>query len=158
MESWRRYLELRLKAKTGLSSAVITSAVLALLCAVLTFGFVLVTAFVWLAEKYDPLMAALVLCGLFLLLTIIALLACVWAHNSVIKGARRELAARTTAPWLEPRLIASALQASRAVGGQRLLAIAAVALLAAGIGMQWRRHERLAATDGDGHAPLSDPT
>jgi hypothetical protein len=81
MESWRRYLELRVKAKTGLTSAVLTSPALALLVGILTAAFVLVTAFVWLAEKYDPLTAALVLCGLFLLLTIIALIACAWAHN-----------------------------------------------------------------------------
>jgi hypothetical protein len=145
MDSWRRYLQLRVKAKTGLSPAVLAFAAVALLCGILTFVFVLVTAFIWLAERYEPLLAALILTGLFLLITIVALLACIWSHNRSMERARQELAARPTAPWLEPPLVAATLQASRAVGGPRLLALATVLFLAAGIATQWRRHERLAA-------------
>jgi hypothetical protein len=151
MDSWRKYLQLRVRAKTGLSTGVLIWAVIALLGGILTFVFVLVTAFVWLAERYEPLLAALILGGLFLLLTLVALLACVWSHKRVIARAELQLAMRRSTPWLEPRVVAGALQASRAVGGPKLLALAAVGFLAVGIGMQWLRHERLAAAiDGGG--------
>src|SRR5262245_12451960 len=135
MDSWRKYLELRVRAKTGLSSAVLIWALLALLGGILTFVFLLVTAYVWLAERYEPLLAALILGGLFLLLTIVALVACIWSHNKVIERAELQLAMRKSNPWLEPRVVAGALQASRAVGGPKLLAVVAAAFLAAGIGM-----------------------
>src|SRR5262245_14650252 len=123
MDSWRKYLELRIRAKTGLSSGVLIWAVLASLGGVLTFVFVLVSAFIWLADKYEPLLAALILCGLFLLITVIALIACAWSHKRVIARAELQLALRRSTPWLEPRVVAGALQASRAVGGPKLLAL-----------------------------------
>jgi hypothetical protein len=58
MGGWRRYLELQAQAKTGLSSDLFVWALLAGVFGVLTAGFVLLIAFIWLAERYDPLTAA----------------------------------------------------------------------------------------------------
>ena len=60
MGSWRRYLELQAQAKTGLSSGLFVWALLAGVFGVLTAGFVLLIAFIWLAERYSPLTAAIV--------------------------------------------------------------------------------------------------
>jgi hypothetical protein len=158
MDSWRKYLELRIRAKTGLSSGVFVWAFIALLGAVVTFVFVLVTAYVWLANRYEPLVAALILTGLFLLLTIVALVACAWTHNRIIARAKLELATRRSSPWLDPRVMAGALQASRAVGGRKFVALAAVAFIAAGIGLQWIRHDRLAAINGNSGRPFTPPS
>ena len=88
MGGWRRYLELQAKAKTGLSSGLVVWAVLAVVFGAVTFGFILVTAFIWLADSYGPLLAALALGGFFLLVTIIALVCGVWSHrrNQLWKG------------------------------------------------------------------------
>jgi len=72
MGGWRRYLELQAQAKTGLSSGLFVWALLAIVFGVLTAGFVLLIAFIWLAERYSPLTAAIVLAGLLLFATIIA--------------------------------------------------------------------------------------
>src|SRR2546430_9754448 len=72
MGGWRRYLELQAQAKTGLSSGLFVWALLAGVFGVLTAGFVLLIAFIWLAGQYGPLIAAIALASLFLLATIIA--------------------------------------------------------------------------------------
>ncbi len=64
MGGWRRYLELQAKAKTGLSSDLFVWALVAVVFGVVTFGFVLATAFIWLADRYEPLIAALALGGI----------------------------------------------------------------------------------------------
>jgi hypothetical protein len=155
MDNWRRYIELRIRAKTGLGSGVFVWALIALLGAVVTCVFVLVTTYIWLAERYEPFIAALMLSGLFLLITIIAIVACIWTHNRIIARAELELATRRSTPWLDPRLMAGALQASRAVGGPKLVALAAVTLVAVGIGMQWMRHDKLAAINGGSGRPFT---
>jgi hypothetical protein len=66
MGGWRRYLELQAQAKTGLSSGLFVWALLAVVFGVLTAGFVLLIAFIWLAERYSPLTAAILLASLFL--------------------------------------------------------------------------------------------
>ena len=58
MGGWRRYLELQAQAKTGLGSGLFIWALLAATFAILTAAFILLVAFIWLAERYDPLRAA----------------------------------------------------------------------------------------------------
>ena len=143
MGGWRRYLELQAKAKTGLSSGLFVWALLAVVFGTVTFGFILVTAFIWLADSYGPLLAALALSGFFLLITIIALVCGVWSHHRTIAHAELALAARRNAPLLDPRLLPAALQLSRAIGARNLVPLIAIAILAVGVGMQWSgRHER----------------
>jgi hypothetical protein len=75
MGNWRRYLELQVQAKSGLSSALVIGGLLGMVSGAITFVFLLIAAFVWLAQRYDPLIAGLGLGALFLLITI-AMLAC----------------------------------------------------------------------------------
>ena len=81
MGGWRRYLELQAQTKIGLSSGLFVWALLAVVFGVLTAGFVLLIAFIWLAERYSPLTAAIALAGLFLLATIIAAISCLWSRR-----------------------------------------------------------------------------
>src|SRR5215467_10118034 len=140
MGGWRKYLELRARAKTGLSSGLFVWALLAVVFGIVTAGFVLLNAFIWLAQRYDPLTAATALAGLFLLATIIAAVCCLWSRRRTMEQAELALAARRT--WLDPKVLGSAIQVSRAVGWRKLVPLLAVGLLAAGVGMEWFGRER----------------
>lgn len=142
MGGWRRYLELQAQAKTGLSSGLFVWALLAVVFGVLTAGFVLLIAFIWLAERYSPLTAAIVLAGLFLFATIITAISCLWSRRRTIEQAELALAAHRNAIWLDPKVLGGAIQASRAVGWRKLVPLLAVGMLAAGVGMEWFGRER----------------
>jgi uncharacterized membrane protein YqjE len=151
MGGWRRYLELQAQAKTGLSSGLFVWALLAVVFAIVTAGFVLLIAFIWLAERYDPLTAAMALAGLFLLATIIAAVCCLWSRRRTIEQAELALAARRNATWLDPKVLGSAIQVSRAVGWRKLVPLLAVGLLAAGVGMEWFARDRPEADNEEQH-------
>src|SRR5215831_137439 len=142
MGGWRRYLELQAQAKSGLSSGLVVWALLAVVFGVLTASFVLLIAFIWLAERYSPLTAAMALAGLFLLATIVAAVSCLWSRRRTIEQAELALAARRTAVWLDSKVLGGAIQASRAVGWRKLVPLLAVGMLAAGVGMEWFGRER----------------
>lgn len=142
MSGWRRYLQLQAQAKTGLSSGLFVWALLAVVFGVLTAGFILLIAFIWLAERYGPLTAATVLASLFLVATIIAAICCLWSRHRTIEQAELALAARRPAIWLDPKLLSGAIQASRAVGWRKLVPLLAVGMLAAGVGMEWYGREK----------------
>ena len=142
MGGWRRYLELQGQAKTGLSSGLFVWALLAVLFGIVTAGFVLLIAFIWLAERYDPLTAATALAGLFLLATIIAAVCCLWSRRRTIEQAELALTARRNATWLDPKALGSAIQVSRAVGWRKLVPLLAIGILAAGAGMEWFGRDR----------------
>jgi hypothetical protein len=142
MGGWRRYLELQAQAKTGLSSGLFVWALLAVVFGALTVTFVLLFAFVWLAELYGPLIAAIALAGLFLVATIFAAICCLWSRRRTIEQAELALAARRPAIWLDPKVLGGAIQVSRAVGWRKLVPLLAVGMLAAGVGMEWFGRER----------------
>ena len=142
MSGWRRYLELQAQAKTGLSSGLFVWALLAVVFGALTVAFVLLFAFVWLAELYGPLIAAIALAGLFLVATIFAAICCLWSRRRTIEQAELALAARRPAIWLDPKVLGGAIQVSRAVGWRKLVPLLAVGMLAAGVGMEWFGRER----------------
>jgi hypothetical protein len=137
MRGWLHYLELQAKVKTGLSSSVIAWASVAAVGGAVTFGFLVLTAFIWLADRYTPLSAALILGAFFLLITIISLIASLVAHGRTVERARQELTTRSPAPWLDPRYLAVGLQVVRAIGARRLVPLVAVGLLAAGLAKEW---------------------
>src|SRR5262249_8564963 len=137
MGGWRRYLELEAEAKIGRGTRRFVWALLAVVFGVLTAGFVLLIAFIWLAERYSALTAAMVLAGLFLLATIIAAISCLWSRRRTIEQAELALAARRNALWLDPKGLGGAIQVSRAVGWRKLVPLLAVGMLAAGVGMGW---------------------
>ena len=151
MGGWRKYLELRARAKTGLSSGLFVWALLAVVFGIVTAGFVLLIAFIWLAQRYDPLTAATALAGLFLLATIIAAVCCLWSRRRTMEQAELALAARGNATWLDPKVLGSAIQVSRAVGWRKLVPLLAVGVLAAGVGMEWFGRDRAEVENEDQH-------
>jgi hypothetical protein len=142
MGGWRRYLELQVQAKTGLSPGLFIWAFLAVVFGIVTAGFILLIAFIWMTERYDPLTAAIVLAGSFLLVTIIAAICCLWSRRRTIEQAELALAARRNAPWLDPKVVGGVIQVSRAVGWRKLVPLLAIGILAAGAGMEWFGRDR----------------
>jgi len=149
MSGLTRYLELQARHKTGLNAAVAIWAAVAAVCAVVTFGLVIFTAFIWLADRYSPLTAALILTAFFLLVTIIALIACQIIRSRNVEEARVALAARAQQPWIDPRYLGVALQVGKTVGMRRLLPLIGVGLLAAGLAKEWSNAKKPADDDQD---------
>jgi hypothetical protein len=142
MGGWRKYLELQLQAKSGLSSALVVGALIGLISAGVTFVFLLVAAFVWLARRYDPLIAGLGLGGIFLLITIFALSYALWSQRRTAQRAKLALVSRQRTSWLDPKLLAGALEVSRVVGSRKMIPLLAIGVLAAGAAMQFGGRER----------------
>ena len=142
MGGWRKYLELQLQAKSGLNSALVVGALIGLLSAAVTFVFLLVAAFVWLARRFDPLVAGLVLGGIFLPITIFAVGYALWSQRRTAQRARLALASRRSASWLDPKLLAGALEVSRTIGLRKMIPLLAIGVLAAGAAMQLGGRER----------------
>jgi hypothetical protein len=136
MKSWLRYLKLQAESKTGLSTGLFVWGAIAVLCAAVTFGFIVFAAFIWLAERYGPLPAALAVGGFFLLGTIIALVSCLLLRRKTAERAKLELAARRPSPWLDPRLLGVGVQVSRSIGARKLVPLLAIGFFAAALGMQ----------------------
>ncbi|HYZ44004.1 MAG TPA: hypothetical protein VE667_04020, partial [Xanthobacteraceae bacterium] len=61
MHGWLRYFALKAQVHTGLSAAVLASAVVAVAAAVGAVVFLLLALFVWLAQLYGALIAAVAL-------------------------------------------------------------------------------------------------
>jgi len=149
MGGWRKYLELQLQAKSGLNSALVVGALIGLLSAAVTFVFLLVAAFVWLARRFDPLVAGLVLGGIFLLITIFAVGYALWSQRRTAQRARLALASRRSASWLDPKLLAGALEVSRTIGFRKMIPLLAIGVLAAGAAMQLGGRERPISSRGE---------
>jgi hypothetical protein len=152
MGNLRKYLALQAQAKTGLSSGLFVWGLVALVCGILTAGFILLLAFIWLAERYGPLIAAAILAGAFLLVTIVAIVCSLQSRRRTIERAELALAARKPAVWLDPKLVAGAVQAGRAVGWRRFVPLLALGILAATVGMEWsgRRKRQSGSDEQDG--------
>ncbi len=152
-----RYLQLKAQAKSGLSAGVVIFAVVAVLCAATTFIFLVFAAFIWLAQRYSPLTAALVLCGFFLLLTILAGIGSLMSRRSTIASAETKLAARASSPLFDPKMLGIGLQIGRAVGWRRLVPLIAVGIIAAGLAREWFTHDKPSEDDsGEDENPAGD--
>ena len=131
-----RFLRLQAQIRTGLSPGVMVSAVLGIVFGITAFVFVLMSAFIWMGERFGPLVAALVLAVFFLLIAIIALVACLITRNATRRQAALELAARKRAMVLDPKVLGVALQVGRSMPWRWAAPALAVVALAAGVGIQ----------------------
>jgi hypothetical protein len=137
MRGWLRHLALLAQARTGFSPQIVVWALISAISSAAMLIFLCVTAFVWLAGRYDALTASLVLTGLFLVASIVAGVACVLFRRANIEHAQRELAARSPAIWLDPKLVALGFKTSRALGWRGAASLAAVAVLAVAVGQRF---------------------
>jgi hypothetical protein len=150
MGDWLRHIALSAKARTGFGPALIVWFAIVLISLVLALGFFCAAAFVWLASRYDGVSAGLILGGGFLVLAILAAFAGWLTRRHNIAQARLELAPRSqSSGWLDPRLLTVGLEIGRTLGWRRLATLAAVAVLAAGLGKEWLGAGRRGTGEGD---------
>jgi hypothetical protein len=150
MDGWLRYLALTAKARTGFSLHIVVWAAIAAIASAATLVFLSLAGFIWLADRYDALLASLLMAGLYLVIGLIAVVCLLQGRRRTIERARLELSARSEGSWLDPRLMVVGLQVGRAIGWRRLASLAAVAILAAGLAKEWMgRDEKPLQGDGD---------
>src|SRR5262245_16678676 len=152
MSGWLRYFALNAQARTGFSTQVLVWSVIAAIAATAAFVFLCIAAFLWLADRYDPIIAGVLLAFFFVLVALLALLGGLLARRRNMERACLELAARSQASWLDPKLMAVGFQVGQAIGWRRLASLAAVALLAAGLAKEWFSRDG-AAPPEDGEPP-----
>jgi hypothetical protein len=154
MNGWLRLFALNAQARAGFSSQVLVWAVIAAVASMVALVFLLIAAFVWLADRYDPLTAGLVLGGAFVVVAVVALVLCLLIRRRNMARARVELAAGGgNANWLDPKvldpkLIAIGFQVGQAIGWRRLVTLAAIGFIAAGVAKEWLGRAE-AKTEGD---------
>ena len=136
MRGWLRYFALNAQVRTGLSAAVLIWAVIAAAAAAGAVVFLLLALFVWLAQLYGALIAAVALGCAFALIALIALAVGLVARRRNMERARVELAARSS-NWLDPRLLTVGVQIGQQIGWRRLVSLLGVALLAGGLAKEW---------------------
>jgi type VI protein secretion system component VasK len=149
MGGWLRYFTLKAQASTGLSSGIVISAVIAIVAAIVAAIFFLVAAYVWLADLYDGLIAGLIIAGVSVLIALIAVIVCLGVRRRNMERARLELAARSNATWLDPKLVATGYQIGQAIGWRRLASLAAVAVLVAAVSKEWAGQKEEQNADGE---------
>jgi len=132
-------LRLRAEARTGLSTAVVICALIAAVAVVSAFVFFVFAAFIWLAEVYSPLTAALIVAVTFVLIAILGALGAVLAQRRTSERARRALAVRSQSPWFDPATLGLAMQIGRSIGLRRIAPLAAAGFLAATLAKEWFR-------------------
>jgi hypothetical protein len=134
------HLRLTATARTGLSQAFVVFVLLAAIAAMAASGFFVFAAFIWLAERYSPLTAALVLALGFLLIAILCALCAVIARRHTVDTAKRALAVRASSPLLDPGTLGMLLQVGRTIGLRRIAPLVAAGFLAAALAKEWFRH------------------
>ena len=147
MRGWLRYFALNAQVRTGVSGWVLVLAIIAAAAAVGAVIFLLIAAFVWLADLYDALTAGVVLGCAFALIALIALVACLMTRRRNMERARLELAARNRTSWFDPKLVAIGLQIGQAIGWRRLASVAALAVLAGAVAKEWPGRDKAAEDD-----------
>ncbi len=144
---WVNHLRLTAKARTGLSQAFVVFALIAAIAALAASVFFVFAAFIWLAERYSPLTAALVLALAFLLIAILCVLGALMARSRTIDNAKRALAVRSQSPLLDPGMLGMLFQVGRTIGLRRVAPLVAAGVLAAALAKEWFRDRSGAADD-----------
>jgi hypothetical protein len=132
-------LRLRAEARTGFSGAVVVFALIAAIAGLVAFVFFVFAGFIWLAERYSPLTAALIVAGAFMLIAILCALGAVLAQRRTSERAKRALAVRSQSPLFDPAMLGIALQLGRTIGLRRIVPLVAAGILAAALAKEWFR-------------------
>jgi hypothetical protein len=99
-----------------------------------------VASYVWLAVQFGNVFAGLIMAGVFIVIALVAAIACAAARRNARERAILARAARAHSPsWLlDPKVLGAAVDAGRTIGWQRIVPVALLAFLAA----QWAREYR----------------
>jgi hypothetical protein len=135
-----RDITLAIQARSGASSAVLLWTGIIALASMTAFVFLCVAGYDSLALRYDSVTAGLIMAGAFVVLAIVAAIVSALIRRRVRERAILARAAKAHAPsWLlDPRLLATAVEAGKTIGWQRIVPVVLLGVMAA----QWSRESR----------------
>jgi hypothetical protein len=136
LKNWLRDIALVVQSRSGITPGVVLWLCVAVLALWSAFAFLCVAAYVWLALLFGAIYAGLIMAGVFILIALIGILAGAMTRRRARERAILQRAARAHASssWLlDPKILAAAMQAGRAIGWQRIVPLALLGFLAA----QW---------------------
>lgn len=155
MSDWLNHMlkqiALRMKSKTGFGPALVVCFVIAALSLVIALAFLCVALFAWLASRLDPVAAGLISAGAFLLIAIVAAVAGLIARMHAMEHAKRELAVRSQASFLDPKFLSIGVQLGQAIGWRRIAMLGALGFFAAGLGREWTESRKPRDGGGESH-------
>jgi hypothetical protein len=140
LKSLTREITLSIQAKNGVSAVVFVWMIVVALATLIAFVFLCITGYDWLALRYDTVTAGLIMAAIFAVLALIAGVICALARRRARERAILARAARAHgSSWLlDPKILATAVEAGRAIGWQRIVPMALLGFMAA----QWAREYR----------------
>jgi Na+/proline symporter len=140
LKNLTRDIALSIQAKSGASGAVAVWMAVVAIALLTAFVFLCVAGYDWLSLHYDPVVAGLIMTGIFVAIAVLAAIVSALIRRRVRERAILARAAKAHAPsWLlDPRLLSAAVQAGRSFGWQRIVPIALVGFMVA----QWAREPR----------------
>jgi hypothetical protein len=143
----KRYIELKVQSKIGIDAKVVIGLLIAALASIVAFVFALVIAYVWLADRYSPLIAAIFVFGTFVLVAIASATFALSAHRSASSSAEKALARQNALSFVQPAHLKSALQIVNGMGWQKIVPLLGLGLLTAGLMRELSsRHRRVSDT------------
>jgi len=119
-----------LRAKTGVSTGWLILCIVVVVAALIATIFLCSAGYIWLAQRYGSLEASLSLGGGFLFVALASIVACVIVRRRTMAQAR---AAGMRNWWADPRVMAAGLELGRTIGWKKLVPLAVVSVLAAGL-------------------------
>jgi hypothetical protein len=137
MSNFLHHFVLRAKAKTGFGPAPVGWSIAALVSLIFAAAFLSVAAFIALANRFDGVIAGLILGAVLLAIAGISALAAYFTQRRNRERAERELAAQSRAGMFDPAMLNVAMEIGRVVGWRRIATLAAAGVLAAGLGREW---------------------
>jgi len=141
LKGWMRDIALSVQARSGVTPALFVWAAVIAIALLTAFVFLCVAAYEWLSLQLGAVFAGLAMAGVFLLIALLGAIVCAVSRRRARERAILERAARAHASssWLlDPKILAAAVEAGRALGWQRIIPVALLGFLAA----QWAREHR----------------
>lgn len=120
------------KARFNLSLRAAAWGAVAALAGAVAMLFFCISLFAWLAQQYGSITAGLVLGGIFLLIMLTTGITCIMIRRKRLRSQARE-AATGSKWWQDPALVLTGLEITRMIGVRRLVPIAIVGGIAAGL-------------------------
>ena len=146
IKNWLRDLALAVQSRSGITAGLVIWVFVAAFALSTAFVFLCVAAYAWLSQAFGGIYAGLIVAGFFILVALIAAIVAAATRRRARERAILQRAARAHASssWLlDPKILATAMQAGRGIGWQRIVPLALLGFLAA----QWARDRSQAPAD-----------
>src|SRR3984957_15418422 len=133
IKNWLRDLALTVQSRSGVTAGLVIWVFVAAFALSTAFVFLCIAAYAWLSQAFGGIYAGLIVAGFFILVTLIASIAAAVTRRRARERAILQRAARAQASssWLlDPKILATAMQAGRAIGWRRIVPLAFLGVLA----------------------------